>query len=145
MPFNGNAVCNSFKGLLMAGGIDFNTDVYKLALYTNKRTLCGPAVSVYDTQGEVVAPGYPPGGVVLTINEPPTPSGSTVYMSFADVTINAALTARGAIIYKNVLPEPASAGTALFILDFGADKTSTSTFTVKFPPATPTDAILRLV
>lgn len=138
MAFTGNTPCNAFKLAQWNGGINFATDTYYLALYTNSATL-GVDTTVYTSAGEVVASGYTAGGVPLTVSVQPVSSGSTVYTSFADVTINAALTARGALIYKN-----AATKTAVAVLDFGADKTSRATFTVRFPAATLTDAILRL-
>jgi hypothetical protein len=137
MAFTGNTACNALKLAQWNGGINFATDTYYLALYTNDATL-GVDTPVYTTIGEVVAAGYPAGGVPLTVTVQPTASGTTVYTSFANVTINAALTARGALIYKN-----AATKTAMAVLDFGADKTSRATFTVSFPAATVTDAIIR--
>ena len=137
MAFTGNVACNAFKTAQWNGGINFATDTYYLALYTNNATL-GVDTPVYTATGEIVAAGYVAGGVPLTVNVQPTASGSTVYLSFANVTINAALTARGALIYKN-----AATKTAVAVLDFGADKRSTSAFTVQFPAAGPTTAIIR--
>jgi hypothetical protein len=62
-----------------------------------------------------------------------------VYLSFANVTWTSALTARGALIYKVGGGNP-----TVCVLDFGADKTSTTTFTVQFPAATDTTAIIRI-
>ena len=138
MAFTGNTPCNAFRLAQWNGGINFATDSYYLALYTNAATL-GVDTPVYTTVGEVVAAGYAAGGVPLTVSVQPVASGSGVFMSFADAVVNAALTARGALIYKN-----AATKTAVAVLDFGADKTSRATFTVHFPAATLTDAILRL-
>ena len=139
MAFTGNVACNAFKVAQWNGGINFATDTYYMALYTNAATL-GVDTPVYTTAGEVVASGYSAGGVPLTVTIQPAASGSTVYASFANVTINAAFTARGALIYKN-----AATKTAVAVLDFGADKTSTVSFTVQFPAPTATAAILRCV
>jgi hypothetical protein len=139
MPFTGNFTCNVFKTGLLRGEFDFSPtspDVYKIALYTNDATLNQDTLA-YTTVGEVVAPGYTAGGEILT----PTVGAldNTSYISFADVTWNAAFTARGALVYKVGAGDP-----AVFVLDFGADRTSTLTFTVQFPPATNTSAILRI-
>jgi hypothetical protein len=139
MAFTGNAACSAFKVAQWNGGINFATDTYYLALYTNAAAL-GVDTPVYTTAGEVVAAGYPAGGVPLTVTVQPAASGSTVYVSFANVTVNAGLTARGALIYKN-----AATKTAVAVLDFGADKTSVATFTVQFPAPTATAAIIRCV
>lgn len=138
MPFTGNFTCNIFKTLLFEGSFDFGpstTDVYKIALYTNEATL-DASTTTYDTTGEVVASGYTAGGETLT----PTvgSSSGTAYVSFANVSWAGAFTARGALIYES------NTGVAVCVLDFGSDKTSTATFTVQFPTANVTSAIIRL-
>jgi hypothetical protein len=134
MAFTGNFTCNTFKTALLNGDVDFSADTFKIALYTNNVSLDATTVS-YTTTGEVVAPGYTAGGEVLT----PTVSSldGVSFVSFANVSWSGAFTARGALIYKD-------GGTAVCVLDFGADKTSTTSFAVEFPPATSTTAILRL-
>jgi hypothetical protein len=134
MSFTGNFTANSFKTALLNGDVDFSADVFKIALYTNNATLDQTTLA-YTTDGEVVASGYTAGGEVLT----PTVASldGVSFVSFGNVSWAGAITARGALIYKN-------GGTAVCVLDFGADKTSTTTFTVEFPPATSTTAILRL-
>jgi hypothetical protein len=90
-----------------------------------------------------VASGYTAGGNVLVVTQTPTignqTGNATVYLSFANVTWNSALTARGALIYKSGGGNP-----TVCVLDFGADKTSTLTFTVQFPAVTNTAAIIRI-
>lgn len=134
MAFTGNFTANSFKTALLNGDVDFSADVFRIALYTNSASL-NENTSAYTTDDEVVASGYTATGDVLT------PSvgflDGVSFVSFANVTWTSALTARGALIYKE-------GGTAVCVLDFGSDKTSTTTFTVEFPPATNTTAILRL-
>lgn len=139
MAFNGNFICNSFKEELLKGEFDFDagtSDVYKIALYTEAATL-NAATTSYTTDNEVSGAGYTAGGETLT---PLVDiSGSISFISFANVTWNAALTARGALVYKEGSGNP-----AVFVLDFGADKVSSSSFVVQFPPANNTSAILRL-
>ena len=134
MSFTGNFTCNSFKTALLNGDVDFGADTFKIALYTNSASL-NENTSVYTTTGEVVASGYTAGGDILS----PTLASSdgVAFVSFANVSWSGAITARGALIYKD-------GGTAVCVLDFGSDKTSTTTFTVEFPAATSTTAILRL-
>jgi hypothetical protein len=134
MAFQGNFTCNSFKEALFAGGGDFNSGTYRIALYTNAATL-NQNTTAYTPDGEVVASGYTAGGVTLT----PTVnlSNGVSFVSFANVSWTAALTARGALIYRQ-------GGTAVCVLDFGADRTSATTFTVQFPPANSDSAIIRL-
>jgi len=141
MAFTGNAVCKVFKTGLLDGSFDFGTgtsDVYKIALYTNSATL-DESTTAYTTSGEVVSAGYSAGGNTLTISQVPTTgsSGNIAYISFSNTSWSGAITARGALIYK-------VSGGAVCVLDFGADKTSSSTFEVQFPTATNTAAILRI-
>lgn len=137
MAFTGNFTCNVFKTGLINGDFDFGvgtTDVYKIALYTNAATL-NQDTTAYTTAGEVVASGYTAGGNVLT----PTVGGpdGTAFISFANTSWSGAFTARGALIYKN-------GGAAVCVLDFGADRTSTLTFQVLFPPSSASSAIIRI-
>lgn len=134
MAFTGNYTCNSFKSGLINGDFDFDTDTIKMALYTNNATL-NADTAAYTSTGEVSASGYTAGGVTITATKGIT--GGTAYISFADATVSAAITARGALIYKD-------GGAAVCVLDFGSDKTSTTTFTVDFPTASATDALIRL-
>lgn len=134
---------NTFKVGLMDGSYDLAAGSFKIALYTGAASI-GPDTTAYSTSlvGEVVASGYTQGGEPLTISQVPTignQSGvATVYMSFDNVTWTSALTARGALIYD------ANTLASVCVLDFGADKTSTTTFTVQFPAATNTSAIIRM-
>ena len=134
MAFTGNYTCNSFKSGLINGDFDFDTDTIKMALYTNNATL-NADTAAYTTTGEVSASGYTAGGVTLTVEK--GISNNTAYISFEDATVSASLTARGALIYKD-------GGAAICVLDFGSDKTSTNTFTVTFPTASSTDALIRI-
>jgi hypothetical protein len=134
MAFTGNFTANSFKTALLNGSVDFSADTFKIALYTNAASL-DQTTTAYTSAGEVVASGYTAGGEVLS----PTVAAvdGVSFVSFANVSWSGTITARGALIYKD-------GGTAVCVLDFGADKTSALTFTVEFPPATSTTAILRL-
>ena len=134
MAFQGNFTCDSFKEALFKGDVDFLVDTIKIALYDNTATL-NASTTAYTTVGEVVASGYAAGGNTLT----PTVAlaNGVSYVDFGNTSWNAALTARGALIYKN-------GGTAICVLDFGSDKTSTATFTVEFPVNTSNSALIRL-
>jgi hypothetical protein len=140
MSFTGNYTCNSFKSGLLSGDFDFDTpgDTIKMALYTNAATL-DEDTAAYTTDGEVSASGYTAGGVTLTVEKGIT--DNTAFISFADATISVstAFTARGALIYKDDGSKP-----AICVLDFGSDKTATTTFTVTFPTASSADALIRL-
>ena len=91
----------------------------------------------------MVATGYTAGGETLTVTQTPTignqTGNATAYISFANVTWNSALTARGALIYKSGSGNP-----TVCVLDFGSDKISNATFTVQFPAVTSTAAIIRI-
>jgi hypothetical protein len=134
MPFTGNFTCNSFKSGLIDGDFDFDTDTFKIALYTNSASL-NAETAAYTTSGEVVGSGYTAGGNTLTVSKGIT--GGTAFITFADTSWSAAITARGALIYKD-------GGATVCVLDFGSDKTSTTTFSVDFPVASSTDALIRL-
>jgi len=141
MAFTGNYTCNAFLSGLMDGTYDFTSDTFKIALYTNAASLTNTTDS-YTTDGEVVASGYTAGGETLAVSQVPIVNGTnppTAYISFSNVTWTAAFTARGALIYKSGSGNP-----TVCVLDFGNDKTSTTTFTVQFPAATNTSAIIRL-
>lgn len=126
-----------YKVGLLAGTNSPYTNTWKIALYTSQANI-GPSTGYYTTAGEVVASGYTAGGQVLT------PSNTTIqngvaYMTFSNVSWSGAITARGALIYDST-----NANQTVCVLDFGADKTSTSTFTVQFPANGPTTSILRV-
>jgi hypothetical protein len=129
--------CTSFKLQLLQAVHDFTTDTFKIALYTSAASL-GASTTVYTTTGEVVAAGYTAGGNTLT-GVSVASSGTTAYVDFADATWTTSTTARGALIYNS-----SKADKAVAVLDFGADKTSTNTFTVQMPPNTASDAIIRI-
>lgn len=129
--------CTIFKVNLLNGAENFTTGVYKIALYTAFANL-NANTTAYTTASEVVGTGYVAGGKVLT-NIVPASSDNTAYISFDPVTWNpAAFTARGALIYNS------ATSAAVCVLNFGSDKTATSTFTVAFPAATASSAVIRL-
>ena len=127
----------SFKQEVLLGVHDLATDTLKLALFTASADL-NASTTVYSTANEVVGMGYSAGGAVLTDVTVLT-SGTTAYVDFADVVWTpAAFTARGALIYN------ASKGNkAIAVLDFGADKTATTSFTVQMPANTANAALIR--
>jgi hypothetical protein len=135
---------NTFKVGLLDGTFDFATGNFKIALFTGAASI-GPETTAYapGMTGEVVAAGYTAGGEELTVTQVPTigtqSGNATAYLSFQNVTWTSALTTRGALIYQ-----VGSGNPTVCVLDFGADKTSTTTFTVQFPAATNTAAIIRI-
>lgn len=144
MAFTGNYACDVFKTGLLDAGFNFNTgttQVFKIALYTNSATL-NASTAAYTTSGEVSGVGYTAGGKTLVIGVHPTNSNDVSYFSFNDISwTGSTFTARGALIYKaDGITNP-----AVCVLDFGSDKTTTNgTFTVQFPAATSTSAVIRI-
>jgi hypothetical protein len=138
------AMATSFKVGILSADFDFDTgttQVFKIALFTSSATLSA-ATTAYSTSNEVSGTGYSAGGNVLTISQVPTSTGTTAFLDFADTTWSTStITARGALIYlANGTTNPAIA-----VLDFGGDKTSTAgNFTIQFPAADATNAILRI-
>jgi len=139
MAFTGNYSCNTLRTGLANGTINFASDTFYMSLYTNAATL-DQTTTAYTTVGEVVASGYTAAGniVTATVSSVDTPSGSITYVNFSSPSWTAALTARGALIYT-----PGDNG-AVCVLDFGSDKTSTTTFSVTMPANTSTSALIRL-
>ena len=129
---------DAFATGLMNGVYNFTTDSFKIALYTGAASI-GPDTAVYTVANEVVATGYTAGGIALTVSVAPTSANNTAYISFSNVTWNAALTTSGALIYKSGGTNP-----TVCVLDFGGEKISTATFTIQFPTANSSDAIIRI-
>jgi len=140
MAFTGNYSCNTLRSGLANGTINFATDTFYLALYTNSATL-NQTTTEYTATGEASGGNYVAGGQVVTatVDSQDTASGSVVYINFSSPAWTGVITARGALIYK------AGTNGAVCVLDFGSDKISTNTFTVQMPANTSTSALLRLV
>jgi hypothetical protein len=140
-------MCTSFKDELLEGVHDFRSsggDTFKIALYTSSATL-DATTTAYSATNEVANSGsYSAGGGALT-NISPTTSGTTALTDFDDISFTSAtITARGALIY-NTTPAHTYTNPAVAVLDFGGDKISTAgTFTIQFPAATASDAIIRI-
>ena len=130
--------CTSFKKEQYLAIHDFSTDVLKIALYVSTATL-GADTTVYTATGEITGTGYTAGGVTLTgvtVNS----EGTIAYVDFADASWTGALTARGALIYNS-----SKANRAIAVLDFGADKSSVTTFLIQMPANDSTNALLRTI
>jgi len=126
----------SFKKELYQGIHDLSTDTVYIALYTGSANL-NAATTVYSATNEVVATGYTAGGKALT-GVSISSDGYTAYVSWNNVSWTSALTSRCALIY-NV----SKANRSIAVLDFGSDKTSTTTFTITMPSNTSTTALIR--
>ena len=129
---------DAFATGLMNGVYNFTTGSFKIALYTGSASL-GPDTAIYTSANEVVATGYTAGGIALPVSVTPTSANNVSYISFSNVTWYGSITARGALIYQLGGSNP-----TVCVLDFGSDKTSTISFTVQFPTANSTNAIIRI-
>ena len=137
------AMCTSFKKELLEGVHNFKNsggNDFKLALYTSSATL-GASTTAYTTSNEASGTNYTAKGASLTRVDPST-SSTTALTDFADLTFsNASVTARGCLIFNDT----ASGDPAVCVLDFGGDKTSTAgDFTIQFPAADASNAIIRI-
>jgi len=137
------AMCTSFKKELLEAKHNFlasGGNSFKLALYTSSATL-GAATTAYSATNETSGTGYSAGGAALT-NINPASSGTTGFTDFDDLTFSSStITANGALIYNDT----ASGDPAVCSLAFGGDKTSTSgDFTIQFPTADASNAIIRI-
>ena len=137
------AMCTSFKVELLTGTHDFTNstgDSFKIALYTSSATL-DATTTAYTSSNEVSGTGYTATGNTLT-NVTPTSSSTTAYTDFADTTWSSAtITANGALIYNDT----EAGDPAVCVLAFGGDKTSTNgDFTIQFPTADASNAIIRI-
>ena len=145
MAFTGNYTCNSFKQQMFQGVFNFSTgttQVFKIALYTNNATF-NASTTTYTATNEVSATGYTAGGAAITASLSIDSSSGIAYLNFSNASWSAAITARGALIYK-VDPTGPPINPTICILDFGSDKISTTTFQVAFPANTSTAALIRL-
>ena len=132
--------CTVFKVNLLKGLENFNTGspyIYKIALYDASAALDADTLT-YTTTNEITGTGYVAGGERLYPTVPDS-SNSVAYVSFANVTWNpASFTTRGALIYNS------TTNAAVAVLNFGSDKVATNTFTITFPTADSTSAVIRL-
>ena len=144
---NTQSMCTSFMQELMTGTHNFGTapiraattaDTFKAALYLASATV-NASTTAYSATNEASGTGYTAGGNTISGVTVST-SGTTAYISFDNVVWNpAAFTARCALIYNT-----SKANRSIAVLDFGADKTTTTSFTVQLPPNTVADALLRI-
>ena len=151
------SMCTSFKAEILLAVHDFRPtggDTFKLALYTSSASL-DANTTAYSSSNEVTGTNYTAGGGTLTnlgvVTSNNNSSTGTGFTDFSDLTFaNATITARGALIYNNTPSANSNANTtltnaAVCVLDFGSDKTSTDgDFTIIFPTATNTTAIIRI-
>ena len=143
MAFTGNFMCTSFKGELLEAVHNFKNsggNTFRLALYTNSASFTA-ATTAYTATNEYSGTGYTAAGNSLTRVDPST-SGTTALTDFSDSAwTSSTITARGALLYNDT----ASGDPSCIVLDFGADKSSSSgTFTVQFPAADASNAIIRI-
>ena len=145
-----SAICTSFKQEILVGTHNFTAssgDTFKIALYTSSASL-GAETTAYSTSNEISntsGSAYSAGGATLT-SVTPTTSGTTAFCDFADVSFtSASFTANGALIYNTTTDGGTGTTDAVCVIAFGGDKTATNgTFTIQFPTADASNAILRL-
>jgi len=126
----------SFKKELYTAVHNLSTDTIKIALYTGNADL-NADTTVYSATNEVSATGYTAGGQTMT-GVSISSSGYVAYANWDNVSWTAALTARCALIYNST-----QGNKSIAVLDFGSDKTSTTTFTITMPANTSTTALIR--
>lgn len=136
------AMCTSFKPELLKALHNFSAaggNAFKIALYTNVATL-GASTTVYSATNEITGTGYTAGGNTLT-NVEPTSSGTTGFTDFADTQwTSATFIANGCLIYNSTNGNRAVSSHA-----FGGDQSVTAgTFTIQFPAADASNAIIRI-
>ena len=140
------ALTTTFKSQLLAAQHNFSSGghAFKMALYTSAGVL-NATTTDYTATAEVVGTGYTAGGGALT-NNGVTTSGTTALVDWADETWSGStITARGALIYNTETGGGAGTTDSVLVLDFGTDKSSSaSDFTVQFPVADATNAIIRI-
>ena len=140
-----SAICTSFKVELLKGVHDFTAttgNTFKIALYDSDATL-GASTTAFTTSEEITntsGTAYTSGGATLT-SVTPVADSTTAVCDFADVSYtSASFTANGALIYNS-----SDSNAAVCAIAFGSDKTATNgTFTIQFPTADATNAIIRL-
>ena len=137
------AMCTSFKKELLEAKHNFllsGGNTFKIALYTSSATMSA-STTAYSTSNEISGTNYSAKGNSLTRIDPSS-SGTTALTDFADTSwTTATFTSRGALIFN----EDTSGDTSVLVLDFGADKTATAgTFTIAFPAADSSNAIIRI-
>ena len=140
-----SAICTSFKQEILVGTHNFTAtsgDTFKIALYTSSASLGAGTTAFSDTNeiSNTSGSAYSSGGATLT-SVTPTTSGTTAFCDFADVSFtSASFTANGALIYNS-----SQSNKAVAVIAFGGDKTvSSGTFTIQFPTADASNAIIRI-
>jgi len=140
-----SAICTSFKQEILVGTHNFTAssgNTFKIALYTSDASL-GAGTTAFSSSNEISntsGSAYSSGGATLT-SVTPTTSGTTAFCDFADVSFtSASFTANGALIYNS-----SQSNKAVAVIAFGGDKTvSSGTFTIQFPTADASNAIIRI-
>ena len=140
-----SAICNSFKQEILVGTHNFTAssgNAFKIALYTSSASL-GAGTTAYSSSNEISntsGSAYSAGGKTI-VSVTPALDGSTACCDFADISFtSASFTANGCLIYNDTQSDKACA-----VVAFGGDKTvSSGTFTIQFPAADASNAIIRI-
>ena len=140
-----SAICSSFKQEILVGTHNFTAssgNTFKLALYQSDASL-GAGTTAYSTSEEITnssGSAYSAGGKAIT-SVTPVLDSSTAVCDFGDISwTSASFTANGCLIYNDTQSDKACA-----VVAFGGDKTvSSGTFTIQFPAAAASTAIIRI-
>ena len=141
-----SAICTSFKVEILKAVHNFTAssgNTFNIALYDSGASL-GASTTAYTTSEEITntsGSAYSAKGKALT-SVTPVASSTTAVCDFADISwTSASFTARGCMIFN----DSASGDPSVCCIDFGGDKTATNgTFTIQFPTADSSDAIIRI-
>ena len=157
-------ICNSFKEEILQGGHCLNAsgstpagNTIKCALYSSDSASLSKSTTVYTAPSSASADptdtyevtttgsGYTGGGNTLT-NIDPTLDSDTAICDFSDTNwTSATFTARGCLIYNTTAITGFTTNRSILAINFGGDKTVTSgTFTIEFPAAAASTAIIQL-
>ena len=116
-------------------------------MYTSSATI-NKSTTAYSATNEISntsGSAYSAGGIALT-NVTPTLDSDTAICDFSNVSwSSASFTANGCLIYDDSTVTGMTADAAVCTIAFGGDKTVTSgTFTIEFPAAAASTAIIQI-
>jgi hypothetical protein len=127
----------SFKEQLYSGVHNLLSDSLYIALYNGNANL-DQTTTIYSSTNEITGTGYTAGGQLIT-GVTVQSDNYTAYVSFTNPYWSpAAFTTRCALIYNAT-----KGNKSICVLDFGSDKTCTTTFTITLPANTSTAALIR--
>ena len=159
-----SAICNSFKSEILQGGHCLNAsgstaagNTIKCALYSSNTAALSKSTTQWTVAStpsatptntyevSTTSTNYASGGQALT-NIDPTLDSDTAVCDFSNESwTSATFTARGLLLYNSTNITGFTNERAILAINFGGDKTVTSgTFTIEFPAAGASTAIIQL-